>query len=71
MLCPHFAALDEFYLLGKNDVVGSMGNKYISYRQSVSIRYAPVPVNWVPVNWDTQSDWIPVNWGTQSDWVPS
>jgi hypothetical protein len=37
MICPHFAALDEFYLLRKNDV-GSMGNKHISYRQSVSIR---------------------------------
>ncbi len=37
MICPHFAALDEFYLLRKNDV-GSMGNKHISYRKSVSIR---------------------------------
>ncbi len=37
MICPYFAALDEFYLLRKNDV-GSMGNKHISYRQSVSIR---------------------------------
>jgi hypothetical protein len=36
MICPHFAALDEFYLLRKNDV-GSMGNKHISYRQSASI----------------------------------
>jgi hypothetical protein len=26
MICPHFAALDEFYLLRKNDVV-SMRNK--------------------------------------------
>ena len=37
MICPHFAALDEFDLLRKNDV-GSMGNKNILYRQSVSIR---------------------------------
>jgi hypothetical protein len=37
MICPHFAALAEFYLLRKNDV-GSMGNKHISYRQSVSRR---------------------------------
>jgi len=37
MICPHFAALDEFYLLRKNDG-GSMGNKHISYRQGVSIR---------------------------------
>jgi hypothetical protein len=37
MICPHFAALHEFYLLRKNDG-GSMGNKHISYRQSVSIR---------------------------------
>jgi hypothetical protein len=37
MICPYFAALDEFYLLRKNDI-GSMGNKHISYRQSVSIR---------------------------------
>jgi hypothetical protein len=37
MISPYFAALDEFYLLRKNDV-GSMGNKHIPYRQSVSIR---------------------------------
>jgi hypothetical protein len=37
MSCPHFAGVDEFYLLRKNDV-GSMGNKHISYRQSVSVR---------------------------------
>ncbi len=37
MICLHFAGLDEFYLLRKNDV-GSMRNKHISYRQNVSIR---------------------------------
>ena len=37
MICPDFVDLDEFYLLRKNNV-GSMGNKHISYRQSVSIR---------------------------------
>ncbi len=35
-ICPHFAALDEFYLLRKNDV-GSMGNEHISHRQNVRI----------------------------------
>ena len=37
MICPDFADHDEFYLLQKNDV-GSMGNKRIPYRESVSIR---------------------------------
>ncbi len=37
MICHHFAGLEEFYLLRKDDV-GFMGNKHISYRQSVSIR---------------------------------
>ena len=37
MICPDFADLDEFYLLRKNDV-GSVGNKRIPYRESVSIR---------------------------------
>jgi hypothetical protein len=37
MICPHVAALGEFYLLRKNDV-GSMGNEHIPYRQNVSKR---------------------------------
>jgi hypothetical protein len=37
MICPDSAALHKFDLLRKNDV-GSMGNKHIPYRQSVSIR---------------------------------
>ena len=36
MICPDFADHDEFYLLRKNDV-GSMGNKHISYRESITI----------------------------------
>jgi hypothetical protein len=36
MICPRFAALDEFYLLRKYDT-GSMGNKHISYRQNIGI----------------------------------
>jgi hypothetical protein len=36
MICPHFGALDEFYLLQENNV-SSMGNEQISYRQNVSI----------------------------------
>ncbi len=34
---PSFRALNKFYLIQKNNV-SSMGNKHISYRQSVSIR---------------------------------
>ena len=36
MICHHFGALDEFYLLEKNNV-SSMGNKHISHRQIVRI----------------------------------
>ncbi len=34
----------------------------------ISSRYAPVPVNWVPVGLGTQSDWVPSPTGYQSDW---